>query len=335
MTYSSIQDSISVFLKGLKKRGVDFVISQDALGFQITEVYVTEAKELILFPSKRLDVSTIHWVLQIRTPLKVRLTFFVPEPTKFKLQLMRAVSEFKQNVLEIPNIEHAISVQELTTASLNRFLDSLENWFQIKTNGRPLPFLKTSKSSITPRTTTEEPTSNKQKDLYVHLRNAIKTYWTERYFSRYLNTPSENVKEIAKRIGVQREVCGHEVLYFFDRSKALGTYFDHIIKGILKELNLQFQETTRHVFYVPDLHLGLHFFDGEKEQLKILAGEYANNHDLVIVVPETLRKNIGRIQDDFFEVLPLNQEKIKATLVKVVRQRIDFIPAYSSGIANQ
>ena len=245
MTYSSLQDYTSVFIKGLKKRGIDFVISQDALGCQITEIFITEAKELILFSTKQLNVSTIRWVLQIRTPLKVRLTFFVPEPTKFKLQLMRAVSELKQNVLEIPNIEYAISVQELTTANLHRFIDSLENWFQIKTNGRPLPFLKALKSPIPPRNTTDEPFSKKQKDLYVHLRNAIKTYWTERYFSRYLNSPSENVKEVAKRIGVQREVCGHEILYFFDRSKALGTYFDHIIKGILKELDLQFQETSR------------------------------------------------------------------------------------------
>ena len=155
MTYSSLQDYTSVFIKGLKKRGIDFVISQDALGCQITEIFITEAKELILFSTKQLDVSTIRWVLQIRTPLKVRLTFFVPEPTKFKLQLMRAVSELKQNVLEIPNIEYAISVQELTTANLHRFMDSLENWFQIKTNGRPLPFLKAFKSSISSRNTTD------------------------------------------------------------------------------------------------------------------------------------------------------------------------------------
>jgi hypothetical protein len=334
MSISSSKDCISGFIKDLKKHGIDFVISQDALGCQITEIYITEAKELILFPSKRLEASTLCWVLKIRTPLKIRLTFFSSEPTEFKLQLMRAIAELKQNGLEIPKVEHAISIQELSAANLHRFIDSLENWFHIKTNGRPLPFHRVSKSSSLLNNKQDDSISEKQKDLYIHLRNAIKTYWTERYFSKYLNIPSENVKEIAKRIGIQREVCGKEILYFFDRSKALGKYFDHIIKGILKELNLRFQESSKHVFYIPDLRLGLHFFDGKKEQLKILAGEYANNHDLIMIVPEKIRKKIGRIQDDFFEVLPLNQEKIKGTLIKLVRQRIDYIPAYSSGITN-
>jgi hypothetical protein len=147
--------------------------------------------------------------------------------------------------------------------------------------------------------------------------------------------PIENVKEIAKRIGIQREVCGKDTLYFFDRSKALETYFVHVVKGLLTDLGLQYRETAKHDFFLPELQLGLHFFDGEKEQLKIFTGEYANNHNLIIVVSEVLRREIGRIQDDFFQVLPLDQDKIKETLIKTIRQRVGYIPAYSSGIINK
>jgi hypothetical protein len=149
-----------------------------------------------------------------------------------------------------------------------------------------------------------------------------------------MNIPSQKVKELSKRIGIQQEVCGTDTLYFFDRKKALETYFKHIIKGILDELNMKYQETSKHDFFLPELHLTLHFFDGEKEQFKILADAYAQNHDLIVIVPETLRRNIGWIQDKFFQVLPLNQDKIKSALIRVISQRINYIPAYSSGIIN-
>jgi hypothetical protein len=149
-----------------------------------------------------------------------------------------------------------------------------------------------------------------------------------------MNIPSKKVKELAERIGMQYEVCGTHTLYFFDRKKALETYFEHVIKGILDELNIKYQKTSNHGFILPALHLTLHFFDGEEERLKIRASEYAQNRDLIVIVPETLRRTIGRIQDDFFQVLSLNQEKIKSALIRVIRQRINYIPAYSSGIIN-
>jgi hypothetical protein len=335
MPYLSNHDYLSELIKGLKKRNIAFVMSEDALGCQIAEVYITEALELILLTYNRLDTSKLRWILEIRTPLKVRLTFLTSDVKELKIQLVRVVSELKQEGLVIPNIEQAISVLELSIENISRLLDSLENWSNLRTKGRPLPSIQTSKPSSSQSTKNSGGfMSQHREDLHVHLRNAIKTYWTERYFARYLNTPIENVKEIAKRIGIQRELCGKDTLYFFDRSKALGTYFAHIVKGLLTELGLQYRETAKHDFFLSKLRLGLHFFDGEKEQLKIFAGEYANNHNLIIVVSEALRRKIGHIKDDFFQVLPLDQDKIKEILIKTIRQRVDYIPAYSSGIVN-
>lgn len=336
MPHLSTHDHLSELIRGLKKRDINFVVSEDALGCRIAEVYITEALELILLPHYRLDTSQLRWILEIRTPLKVRMTFFTSDVKELKIQLARVVSELKQEGLIIPNIEQAISVLELSKENITRLLDSLENWSNLRIKGRPLPSIQTSKPTPSPSTKNSSGFMSKNReDLHVHLRNAIRTYWTERYFARYLNLPIENVKEIAKRIGIQREVCGKDTLYFFDRVKALGTYFVHVVKGLLIDLGLQYRETAKHDFFLPELQLGLHFFDGEKEQLKIFAGEYANNHDLIIVVSEVLRREIGRIQDDFFQVLPLDQDKIKESLIRTIRQRVDYIPAYSSGIINK
>jgi len=336
MPHLSTHDHLSELIKGLKKRDINFVASEDALGCQIAEVYITKALELILLPHHRLDTSQLRWILEIRTPLNVRITFLTSDVKELKIQLVRVITDLKQEGLIIPNIEQAISVLELSKENISRLLDSLENWAILRIKSRPLPSIQTAKPtpSPSPKNSSQFMSKNRE-DLHVHLRNAIRTYWTERYFARYLNLPIENVKEIAKRIGIQREVCGKDTLYFFDRKKALGTYFVHILKGLLADLGLQYRETAKHDFFLPELKLGLHFFDGEKEQLKIFAGEYANSHDLIIVVSAVLRREIGRIQDNFFLVLPLDQDKIKESLIKTLRQRVDYIPAYSSGIISK
>lgn len=335
MCPSSIQEYIGAFLGSLKNRCIDFVLSEDALGCKLTEVYITEAQELVLFPLAHIDIETLRWILEIRTPLKARMKFFIREAAELKNKVLQVVSELKAEGIDIPNAANSISVHELTETNLSWFLDSLENWSKPSNDRRSLPLLQTLNSKEVQKSQ-EPPSSRSEKhdNLYLHLRNAIKTYWTQRYLTRYLNIPSESVKELSKRIGIQCERCGSETLYFFERSKALETYFKHIIKGILDELSLQYREASNHVFFLSDLHLVLYFFDGEKEQLKILAREYADKHNVIIVVPETLRRTIDHHRDDFFQILPLDQEKIKRSLQKMVRQRIDFITAYSSGITN-
>lgn len=329
MASSSTKGCVKTLIQGLQKREIDFVVSDATLGYQLTEVYITQAQELILFPPQKIDSAMLQWILEIRTPLKVRLTFFSEDVTNLKLHLMRAISTLQENGIIIANLDHAISIQKLSEQNIQQLLDSLENWITLSMKGKPLPALQATLPVENERRTL---TQLQQEDLTTHLRNAIKTYWTERYLARYLNTPKENVKKLAKKIDIQREACGQDTLYFFERSKALSTYFSHIIKGILSELQLQYQETLTHEFFLPDLRLGLYFFDGEIDQLRILAGEYANNHDLIMVVPEKLRRNIGRIQDAFFLVLPLDQEIIRNTLMRLVQQRIHYIPAYSSGL---
>ncbi len=331
MSRLSITNHVSKLKDGLRTRNIEYVVSEDALGCNINEVYVIGAQELIIFPENQLDTKSIQWILQVRTPLTVRITIFSKDSSILKTRLMKAITTLKKDGLVIPHTEHAISVQELTENNIQLLLDSLENRPNLKTNGRPFPCVQT---SLVSTNVTVDSISEKQEDLHIYLRNAIKSYWTERYFARYMNIPSQKVKVLAKRIGIQHEKCGHETLYFFDRKKALGTYFEHIIKGILDALKLKYQETSSHDFFLPDLHLTLHFIDKEKEQLKIQAGEYTKNRNLIVIVPESLHRNIGRIQDDFFQVLPLNQDKIKTALIRVIRQRIDYIHAYSSGITS-
>ena len=332
MSHQSISKYITKLTQGLETRGIDFVFSEGALGCNVTEIFVTEAHELIIFPLGSLDPGSIQWILQVRTPLNIRITLFSTNASKLKIQVLNAIKKLTQNGLEIPLTPQLLSIQDLTETNINRILDSLENLVNIKTNGRPFPDVKTSTSL--PESEEENRAANGQKreDIHVHLRNAIKTYWTERYFARYMSIPLQKVKELAERIGIQREVCGQETLYFFNRKKALETYFAHIIKYILNELNLKYLETSMHDFSLPDLHLRIHFFDGEKEHLKILASEYVQNRNLIVITPESIHKTIELIQDDIFLVMPLDQDKIKTALTKIVRQRIDYIPAYSSGI---
>ena len=331
MSGLSIANYISQLIDGLGVRNINHVVSQDALGCHVTEVYVTEAQALILFPENQLDTESIQWILQVRTPLSVRITIFSQDASKLKIDLLKAINRLKLNGLEIPLTEQTISVQELTEYNIKRLLDSFENLTNSTTSGRPLPQIQSPIISK-PQKENIESESEKQKDLQIQFRNAIKTYWTQRYFARYMNIPSQKVESLANQIGIQHEICGHEILYFFDRKKALGTYFEHIIRGILDALKLKYQETSSRDFFLPELHLTLHFIDREKEQLKIQVGEYTKNRNLMVIVPESLHGNIGRIHDDFFQVLPLNQDKIKTALIRVIRQRIDYKPAYSSGI---
>ncbi|MFX1577957.1 MAG: hypothetical protein ACFFCF_12430 [Promethearchaeota archaeon] len=331
----SIGNYASQLIEGLRKRNIDFVLSEDVLGCDITEIYITEANQLLIFPTKNFDTITIQWLLRVRTPLKVRITIFSSYVSKIKLLLLNAIDTLKQEGLTIPNFDQAVSVQDLTGKNIQHFLDSLENWAVLKSNGRPLPKKRTSFPPSTSKIKENHSSlAQKLEDLHVHLRNAIKTYWTERYFARYLNIPPKEIQELASRIGIQREVCGTDTLYFFDRKKGLGTYFEHIVKAILNELNLKYQETSQYGFFLPNLHLTLHFFDGEKEQPKILASEGVQNRDLIVIAPEALTRNIRRFRNNFFRVLPLNQEKIKGALIRIIRKRIDYIPAYSSGLIN-
>lgn len=329
MSSSNTQEYVNTLIHGLQKRGIDFVLSDAALGCQLTEVYITKAQELILFPPRKTDLTTLQWILEIRTPLNVRLTFFSTDVSTFKTQLIQAISAVQNNGLIIPNIDHAISIQELSEQNIRRLLAALDSSASVDARGKshPLP-----ESTTHPNQERKSSHEIKKQDLRSHLRNAIKSYWTERYFARYLNTPRENIGKIAERVGLQQEICGHETLYFFERPKALRKYFAHIIKGILTELNLQYRETLTHEFYILDLRLGLHFFDGEINQLRVLASEYSNSHELIIVIPKSLEIECESLRELFFEVLPLDHEKIKSTLTKAVQQRIQHIAAHSSGI---
>jgi hypothetical protein len=154
----------------------------------------------------------------------------------------------------------------------------------------------------------------------MQLRNAIKTYWTERYLARFLNLSVEKAREMAQRIGIGREVCGQEILYFFERPKALRAYFVHLVKGLLEELGFRYEEGPDQAFFLPEFSLAVMFFDGSKEQLRILAEDYARSYDLIFVVPEQLRITIGRIQDDLFRVIPLARNHIASALRGLAQQ---------------
>lgn len=319
-TAISIHDFFSKLINGLKERKIEFVVAQDSLGCELDEVYISDANELVIFPKRMLDQITIQWLLTIRTPLKVRLTIFTSDVTEIKLRVVRAVTQLKQDGIEIPNIKHAISIQKLTDLNLQRLLDSLENWHMIKTNGRPFPLSQHEQSKHYSGLTKDNPlTLDKYQDLHIHLRNVIKTYWTKYYLAKYLNCSPLNIKDLVKRIGIQFELCGGETIYFFNRTKALKTYFSHILKGILNGLNLQYQETASSDFRVPNLRLAIFFFDGEKEDLRILAEEYVKTLNLIVVVPEKLRIKIGKIQDDLFQVIALDKSKIQSVLEQLVR----------------
>jgi hypothetical protein len=329
-----ISDYISELVQVLKNHNIEFVVSKEALGCDITEVYVTEAHELLVFPNNQLDTDSIQWILRLRTPLKVRITFFSNDISKLKIRLLDAIDELKKDGLDIPHLQQAISIQELTKENIQRISDSLVNWSNLTSTTRPLPQMQTSRISSKTKEEDLHLIIQKQEDIHSHLRNAIKSYWTERYFARYMNLPSQKLKALAKRLGIQREVCGHDTLYFFNREKALEKYFIHITKAVLDELNLKYKETSTQAFFLPDLQLTLHLFDGEKEHLRILAGESAQNRDLIVIAPDTLRRRLGVKQDDLFQILPLDKDKIKNALMRIARQRIDYIPAYSSGITN-
>ena len=139
------QEFVSSLLNGLKNRGLDFVVSEDALGCQLTEIYITELQELVFFPLQHLSVETLRWILEVRTPLKVRMTFFTNDVGELKAQLKQAVSEIKSVGINIPNIDDAISVQKLSEINISRLLESLEKWLQLKIDGRAISTFQTSK----------------------------------------------------------------------------------------------------------------------------------------------------------------------------------------------
>lgn len=337
----SVESFVEALLEGLKERNISFVISRGTLGCQLSEIFIEEASELILIPEGVLNQDSIRWILEMRTPIKIRLTIFTDEVTEYKLRVMRAVSDLRKDGVEIPNAEDAISIQELSNRNLVRLLESLENWHDLKIGGRPLPRGVCVES--TPTTTRRSPrvvseqveaapfledglaihsdgSPEPHADLYVQLRNGIKTYWTERYLTRFLRLSVEKAREIAQRIGISREVCGQEILYFFDRAKALETYFVHLLKGVLEEIGIRYEEGPDQAFFLPEFNLAVVFFDGNKEQLQVLAEDYARSYDLIFVVPEQLRITIGRIQDDFFRVIPLTRNHIASALRGLVQQ---------------
>lgn len=352
----STQNFLDNLLEGLKQRNINFVVSRKSLGSKIDEVFIGEAGVLVILPNGVLNQDVIRWILDIRTPLRVRLIIFVKDVNEYKIRVMRSVSDLKNEGVSIPNIEHSISIHERSNQNLQRLLESLENWLVLRTHGRPLP------NERMKQVTTKQPTSynpppsgnipspllqhqslirtgvkndhvvpiDNLHDLHIHLRNAIKTYWTEHYLTRYLNMPVDKVRDLAQRIGIHYEICGKEVIYFFNRTEALGTYFIHILKGVLEELNLKYEETGNQIFFLPDFHIAIKFFDGDKEQLRTLAENYAKTHDYIFVVPEQLRIKIGKIQDDFFKVIPLSKNSLTSILQEIINRRIKNAKALSS-----
>jgi len=337
----SVQSFVEGLTEGLKERGFSFAISRGTLGYQLSEIFIEEARELILIPEGILNQDSIRWILEIRTPIRIRLTIFTNDVTEYRLRIMRAVSDLKGDGILIPNVEDAISIQELSNRNLVRLLESLENWHDLRISGRPLP--RENPASRTATTTRgfarvaseqdgaapclengvlirSDASAETHTDLHMQLRNAIRTYWTERYLSRFLNLSIEKAREMAQRIGIGREVCGQEILYFFDRSKALRAYFVHLLKGILEELGFRYEEGPNQAFFLPEFSLAVVFSDGNREQLQILAEDYARSYDLIFVVPEQLRLTIGRIQDDLFRVIPLTRNHIAGALRGLVQQ---------------
>jgi hypothetical protein len=340
-SFVSVQSFVEGLIQGLKERGISFVISRGTLGCQLSEIFIEEARELILIPEGVLSQDSIRWILEIRTPIGIRLTIFTNEVTEYRLRVMRAVSDLKEDGVLIPNVEDAISIQELSNRDLVRLLESLENWHDLKTSGRPLPRENcASRTAITTRSFAKaaseqgdpppclengvlirsDASPETHSDLHMQLRNAIKTYWTERYLTRFLSLSVEKAREMAQRIGIGREVCGQEILYFFDRPKALRAYFVHLLKGVLEELGLRYEEELDRAFFLPEFSLAVVFFDGNKEQLQILAEDYARSYDLIFVVPEQMRITIGRIQDDLFRVIPLTRNHIASALRGLAQQ---------------
>ena len=333
-------------LEGLKRRNIPFTASHNALINSLAEVFIKEANELIMIPNSILSEDEIRWILEIRTPLRLRLTVFTPNVTDYKLRILRAVSHLKNEGIEIPNLEHAISVQESSNSNLFKLLESLENWHHLKTHGRPLSLNKPMKQLANtppnpnigytkrgilaplgedspyavPSAHSEPISMEGGEELYTKLRESIKTYWTENYLARFLKVPKEVVRDLVKRTGIRHEICGRDVVYFFDRTKGLSTYFAHILKGILYDLEIEYEETPNHTFFLPKFNVTIIFFDGRKEHLPPLVEDYAKTNDLLVVVPEGLRAEIGVIPDDYFQVVSLSRNQIYEAIKRIVRR---------------
>jgi len=330
-----IESFVEALLEGLREHNLAFATSRGSFGGQLCEIFIEEVSELILIPNGVLDQDLVHWILEMRTPIEIRLTIFTNEMAEYKIRVMRAVSDLRQDGVEIPNVDDAISVQEPSARNLARLLESLENWHDLKSRGRPFPRRNCAKSDFgasraSQRARSEEAENasslgdkldvdpdcfhDTQADLYLRLRNGIKTYWTEKYLTRFLKLSPEKAREIAQRVGIVREACGQEILYFFDRVKALRAYFVHVLKGLLDEMGLRYEEGPNDAFFLPEFNVAVVFFDGNKEQLQVLAEDYARSYDLIFVVPEQLRVVIGRVQDDFFRIVSLAKSNIAHAL---------------------
>jgi len=339
----SSQTFLDNLLESLKKYKINFVVSHKSLGCEIDEVFISEAGVLVILPNGALNQDVIRWILEIRTPLKIRLIIFAQDVNEYKIRIMRSISDLRNEGIIIQNIEHSISIHELSNQNLRRLLESLENWLVLRTNGRPLPSERqkrperrqnshhSSSSLNSPSPLLQQKSKvnyekeNNQRipfdnlyDLHIHLRNAIKTYWTEHYLARYLHISKDKARDLAKRIGIHHELCGQDILYFFNRNEALSTYFVHILKGVLDELDIKYEEKGNQIFFLPAFHTTVKFFDGDKEQLRTLAENYINTHDLIFVVPEELRIKIGKIQEDFFQVISLSRESIASAIQQLV-----------------
>ena len=208
MTHLSVSNFITKLIQGLGAKNIDFVVSEDALGCNVTEVFVTRAQELFLFPIEPLDTASIQWILQIRSPLKVRITIFTPHVSELRIRILSAINKLKKNGLEIPHSEQAITIQNLSEKNIQNLIDSLEHWTNQKINDKSISLKQTYPTSSRPAINNQGSNESEKEQLHLHLRNAIKSYWTERYLARYLNIPSQKVVELANRIGIQWEKCG-------------------------------------------------------------------------------------------------------------------------------
>jgi hypothetical protein len=294
-----------------------------------------------------LDVDAIRWVLELRTPLNLRITFFTENVNDFKLCILRAISQLEKEGIKLNTLEHRLSVQYPTEENLQRILDSLEKWYELKNTEEALPRIGSSTQSqrsplyntiesaiqnpIPSQSTKQTLASTEEKiiegnnqDLSLRLQNAIKTYWTEKYLARYLKTSQLQLKELATILDIQREVCGQDVIYFFDRFLALKTYFNHILKGIFDEFSLKYEEIARHVFFLAKHKTAIIFFDGEKDQLEALAEDFIQRYSIIFVVPEKRKLAFGKVLSEFYQVIPLAYDKIRNSLVHLVHKGTDY-----------
>ncbi len=343
----SSQDFLEELIRGLQKRSINFVVAQNSLGYDLDEIFITDLHELIILVNKLLDVDAVRWVLELRTPLNLRITFFTENVNEFKLRILRAVSQLEKEGIQLNTLEQILSVQYPTAKNLHLILGSLEKWCETKYGKAAIPQIdfsthsqKSPRSSTTESTfqnpipfqpNTQTPSSHEaslikasNQDLSLQLQNAIKTYWTEKYLARYLKISQLQLKELTKTFDIQREVCGHDVLYFFDRPLALKTYFNHILKGIFDEFSLKYEEISRQVFFLPNHKIAIIFFDGGKDQLEGLAEDLIQRYSIIFVVPEKRKLDLAKLQREQVQVIPLAYNQVRNTLAHLAHRSTNY-----------